>query len=207
MLDIDQLLSRHSLVSDQISKAEIRLILEQLKAIIDNGVEGVVVEFGCYTGTTSLFVQRLLQACDPDRPFHVYDSFEGLPDKSNSDQSVAGDQFKTGELHATKSNFVQHFKQAHLPLPIIHKGWFDELSQADVPQPIALAFLDGDYYESIKISIKLITPKLSKGAVIIVDDYQSEALPGAAKAVDEWLQNRTHLPLRIQQSLAIISFN
>jgi O-methyltransferase len=205
MLDIDQLLSQHPIVSDQVSKAEIRLILQQLETVIKKGVKGAVVEFGCYTGTTSLFVQRLLQARDPNRSFHVYDSFEGLPDKSTLDQSVAGDQFITGELRATKSKFVQHFKQAHLPLPTIHKAWFNELLVEDVPQPIALAFLDGDYYESIKTSLKLITPKLSHGAIIIVDDYQSEALPGTAKAVDEWLQNRAHLPLRIQQSLAIIT--
>jgi O-methyltransferase len=207
MIDIEQLLSKYPLVSDQVSKNEVQLILKQLQTVIKKGVEGGIVEFGCYSGTTSLFIQRLLQAGDPGRPFHVYDSFEGLPDKSSLDQSVAGDQFKTGELHATKSNFVQHFKQAHLPLPTIHKGWFDELTTDDVPKSIALAFLDGDYYGSIKSSFKLITPNLSKGAVIIIDDYQSEALPGAAKAVDEWLLNRPHLPLRIEQSLAIITVN
>ena len=67
-----------------------------------------------------------------------------------------------------------------------------------------LAFLDGDYYESIRDSLRVITSKLLPGAVIIVDDYANEALPGAARAVDEWIRDRG-VVLRVEASLAIIT--
>ncbi len=96
-----------------------------------------------------------------------------------------------------------NFKKAGLPLPKIKKAWFSELTPADLPDKIAFAFLDGDYYESIMDSLRLIWSKLSEGAVVIVDDYANEALPGAAKAVDEWLRNHK-ARLKAEQSLAII---
>jgi O-methyltransferase len=44
---------------------------------------------------------------------------------------------------------------------------------------------------------------LSKGAIIVVDDYGNDTLPGAAKAVDEWLESHK-ATIRVEHSLAII---
>lgn len=98
---------------------------------------------------------------------------------------------------------MTNFKKAGVPLPHIHKGWFRDLHSSDVPALISFVFLDGDYYESILTPLRLVEDKLADGAVIVVDDYTNEALPGAARAVDEWL--RTHpARLRVEQSLAVI---
>lgn len=201
-MNIDTLLARYPLITDQINHKELRIILSQLELALKEA-KGSVVEFGCYTGTTSLFIQRLLVAGDVKREFHVYDSFEGLPAKSEADKSPAGEQFTAGKLKASKQEFVRQFKKASLPLPIIHKGWFDTLSAADVPSQVAFAFLDGDYYNSIKTSLALVAEKLTPGARIVVDDYMSEALPGAKKAVDEWCNSRGLTPQAVA-SLAVI---
>jgi len=196
-------LQSHTLISDQVSPQEVSIILGELEALLGRGARGSVVEFGCYTGTTSLFIRRILDAFAYDGPFHVYDSFAGLPGKSLHDQSAAGEQFLPGELAATKKQLMQHFHKARLRPPIAHKAWFDQLNPGDVPDEIMFAFLDGDYYESIRHSLRLITPKLMKGATIIVDDYANEALPGAGRAVDEWCRGR-RVNLRVEASLAII---
>jgi len=47
--------------------------------------------------------------------------------------------------------------------------------------------------------------KFQETATIIVDDYANEALPGAARAVDEWLANNRQYTSRTESSLAIIS--
>lgn len=166
-------------------------------------VPGDVVELGCYVGTTTLFLQRLLLAYKSPKELHAYDSFAGLPPKTAFDASPAGEQFKAGELKAPRAEFIKHFRQAGLPLPVMHKAWFSDLAPADLPGEIAFAFLDGDFYDSIHDSLKVIWPKLQLGAIVIIDDYQSEALPGAKRAVDEWLV--TH-PARLQvtASLAIV---
>ena len=195
----------YPLVSDQVDYNEVSVISRELERVLARRTLGDIVELGCYTGTTSLFIQRVLQEHTDKRAFHVYDSFDGLPAKVSQDMSPAGEQFIAGELNASKQQLIKHFKQANLPLPIIHKCWFEELTSADIPNAISFAFLDGDFYTSIKSSLALITPHLANGAVIIVDDYQSEALPGAKKAVDEWVRHYNQ-ESRTEQSLAIIEW-
>ena len=173
------------LLSDQVSETEIRVILRELARTAD--VPGDVVEFGCYVGTTSVYLARELKG---DKRLHVYDSFAGLPEKTEFDASPAGEQFQPGELCATKKQFTSNLRRAGVAMPAIHKGWFQDLTAADVPEKVSFAFLDGDYYESVLTPLKLIENRLSPGAIIVVDDYTNEALPGAQKAVQEWL--KTH---------------
>lgn len=202
-MDIEKLIVRYGLISDQVDRAELAVILCELIRVVDADVAGAVVEFGCYRGTTSLYLRRVLDTVAPDRPLHVYDSFEGLPEKTAPDSSPAGLQFRAGELSASKKDFITEFKKAGLRLPSIHKGWFDALDAADIPVPIAFAFLDGDYYESVRDSLRLIENKLAPGATVVVDDYANEALPGAGRAVDEWTAQRG-LAVRTVASLAAI---
>ncbi len=201
--NIEQILTRHPIVSDQVDVRELRTLLIELGQTLQSQPHGAVVEFGCYVGTTSLFIRRLLDQSGGNHLFHVYDSFAGLPPKHTFDQSVAGDQFVEGELHASRKQLLLHFKKAGLIPPVIHKAWFSDLVPDDVPNQILFAFLDGDYYESIHDSLALVTPKLLPGATIVIDDYVNEALPGAARATDEWahLHRKT---VRVQASLAII---
>jgi len=193
------------LVSEQVSQLEVNVILRELRLALAKNTVGDVVEFGCYVGTTSLFLQcELLKSPESVRKLHVYDSFAGLPAKATQDESPAGQQFQAGELTATKAQLIKHFQQAHLPLPHIHKGWFNALQTKDVPRQIAFAFLDGDYYHSILDPLKLIWDHLEPHAQIVIDDYASEQLPGVKKAVDAWAQHhRFHL--KVEASLAIIS--
>lgn len=199
----DALLKKYPIISDQIEPRELRVLLLALETQLKAGTVRNVVELGCYVGTTSLFIRRLLDAYNFAGEFHVYDSFAGLPPKTREDQSVAGDQFVTGELHASRKGFVDNFKKAGLRLPIIHKGWFSDLVVDDIPSSVSFAFFDGDYYESIADSFRVVAPKLTSSATIVVDDYASEALPGAAKATNEWSRAQGQ-SVRVQASLGII---
>lgn len=190
------------LLSDQVDEREVAVILRELEVVLAAGVPGAVVEFGCYVGTTSVHLAERLR--DSGQELWLYDSFEGLPPKTSEDSSPAGEQFKTGELLATKKQLIRNLTQAHVPLPHITKGWFSDLTDTDVPQQVAFAFLDGDYYHSVKDPLKLIWSRLSPGAIVVVDDYANEALPGAARAVNEWLAGHPAKRLRVEHSLAII---
>ena len=88
---------------------------------------------------------------------------------------------------------------------MVHKAWFDELTPQDVPEDIMFAFLDGDYYQSIMDSLRLVAPKLTPDAVLVVDDYANEALPGAARAADAWLQTHPRFRYRVEASLAVMT--
>ena len=185
----------------QVSKEETEIILELVDKCLS--FDGDIVEFGCYKGDTSLLISRLLKNRRSDKRFWIYDSFAGLPPKSTEDQSVAGEQFQEGSLFVSKKQVINRFKQAGLKIPIVKKGFFEELNESvDVPEKICFGFLDGDLYQSIKTSLKLCDGKVVPGGIIIVHDYNNPELPGVAKAVDEYKKAR----LNVIKSLAILQF-
>ncbi|HSW79916.1 MAG TPA: TylF/MycF/NovP-related O-methyltransferase [Candidatus Saccharimonadales bacterium] len=202
-----ELLRKYPIKSDQVTLKRLEVVLSELEKVLQQYIPGDIVEFGCYIGTTSLFLRRLLDAYgqSESRELHVYDSFEGLPEKSGLDSSPAGEQFKAGELSVGKKQLLHEFKKANLRPPVVHKGWFNELSEKDVPQHIAFAFLDGDFYESIRDSLGLVWPALDPHGVITIDDYGREALPGVERAVREFLLDKPSVREKATNNIAIIS--
>lgn len=186
--------------NDQVSRTETDKLLECARNSLT--VSGDFVELGCYKGDTSLLLAEILKGTE--KKLYIYDSFEGLPDKTTNDESVAGENFKAGELYVTKREVKERFLRANLPVPVIKKAWFSHLTDADLPSKIAFAFLDGDFYESIRDSLHLVEDKLLEGSVVIVHDYTNPALPGVVKAVDEWIRARKR-KITKYESLAIIS--
>ncbi len=166
-------------------------------------VPGDFVELGCYEGDTSLLLAEVLKGTD--KKLWLYDSFEGLPAKTSEDESAAGENFQEGVLAVTKREVKLRFLRANLPVPIIKKAWFSDLTVADLPEKIAFAFLDGDLYQSIKESLALVWDKMADGGVIIVHDYDNPELPGVTKAVDEWLSARGNIKTTKKQTLLIIN--
>lgn len=201
--------------NDQVSEKETDKILEIARECL--ALPGDFVEMGCYKGDTSLLLAeiirndaRLTDGRLVEKPVEkyakklwIYDSFEGLPEKRTEDESALGTDFKGGELFVTKREVKERFLRAGLPVPVIKKKWFAELTGEDLPDRIAFAFLDGDFYESIRDSLLKIDGRMTEGAVVIVHDYNNPALPGVKKAVDEWLVRKS-LRLDIYQSMAVI---
>lgn len=187
-----------SFKNDQVSEKETEYIINTASECLK--VSGDFVELGCYKGDTSLALAEILKTSD--KKLWIYDSFEGLPEKSALDNSPLGDEFKKGELLVTKREVKERFLRAGLKVPVIKKGWFADFSDDDLPEKIAFCFLDGDFYESIRDGLKLIENKMSDKAILIVHDYNNPALPGVKKAVDEWVGTRG---LKVLETCAIIS--
>ena len=203
--------------NDQVSEAETQKIIELARECLE--VEGDYVEMGCYKGDTSLVLAEILRDYNRgeaveksvDKPVDsyvkklwIYDSFEGLPGKSLQDESVLGVDLKEGELTVTKREVKERFLRAGLPVPVIKKGWFGELEGVDLPERIAFAFLDGDFYGSIRDCLRLVEPKMVQGGIIVVHDYINPALPGVEKAVEEWRVGRELVKF---ESMAIIEIS
>ena len=56
----------------------------------------------------------------------------------------------------------------------------------NLPEKISLLRLDTDFYESTKIELEILFPKLQPGGVLIIDDYGH--WKGSKKAVDEYFE-------------------
>ena len=185
--------------NDQVSDLETQKILEIAKNLLH--IDGDFVELGCYKGDTSLLLADIIK--DSNKKLWIYDSFEGLPEKSNEDNSIVGENFQKGALAVSKREVKDRFLRAGIKVPKITKAWFGDLKPEDLPEKIAFAFLDGDLYDSILTSLQLIEDKMVSDGIILVHDYSNEALPGVAKAVDQWMVNKNYKITRYE-SLAII---
>jgi len=185
----EHLLQIMPVISGMVTPAEVEFIIDTLEEALVLGVPGDVVELGCNQGTTSVFIRKLLDVTNSTKNFHVYDSFEGLPEKTELDDlSIVSGQ--KGECKSSKAYLLSVFEHFNLTPPIINTGWFAEIDDQYYPDQICFAFLDGDFYTSITDSLNKIYHKLSPGAIVCVHDYGSDGLPGVERACADFLENK-----------------
>ena len=122
------------------------------------------------------------------RKLFLYDTFSGIPMRSECDHHNVGD-FSDCSYEEIKEAF---------PLATVVKGVFPD-SMVEMP-PIAFVHADADQYESTKNICLTLGPRMVKEGSILFDDYR--ALAGCVKAVDECFPNRMVLPDR----RALVSF-
>jgi O-methyltransferase len=73
------------------------------------------------------------------------------------------------------------------------KGDVAETLLVHGPDSISVLRLDTDFYVSTRIELERLYPKLSRGGVIIVDDYGS--YEGSRRATDEFFAQEANPPL------------
>lgn len=56
---------------------------------------------------------------------------------------------------------------------------------------ISILRLDTDFYESTKVELEILYPRLVNGGILIIDDYGS--WKGCRKAVDDYFKNKEFL--------------
>jgi O-methyltransferase len=147
-------------ISGSMSANQIYGVLYHLEDVLNSGIEGDIVELGCCVGTTALYIRKWLDNYNSNKEYHVYDSWDGLPDKLPQDLTSHEFQFERGACKTSKEIFIQNFKDVNLKLPYIHSGWFKDIPDNEYPEKIAFAFFDGDFYSSIMDSFNKTWHKL-----------------------------------------------
>ena len=66
------------------------------------------------------------------------------------------------------------------------QGRFEDV--LEVTGPVALAHIDGDWYNSVMTCLERIAPRLARGGLLVIDDYDDWS--GCRKAVDEYFSGR-----------------
>jgi O-methyltransferase len=179
----------------------IQALIHSVKYIVGNKIPGAIVECGVWKGGSILAViHTLLNLNCQDRRLYLYDTFEGMPQPTEHDISyrgeVAAEMFSRAQINPKSSTLgqigLEEVKNNVLATGYapqnIHfvKGCVEATIPNEAPDAIALLRLDTDWYESTKHELEHLYPRLSKGGIIIVDDYGH--WKGAQKAVDEYLQ-------------------
>ena len=158
-------------------------------SVINNKVEGDLIETGVWRGGTVILMRAILKAFQvTDRIVWAADSFEGLP-KPDPDKYIADkdDKFYTfDELKVSLQMVKENFKKYDLLDEQVQflKGWFKDTLPAAPIKKLAVLRLDGDMYESTMDALVNLYPKLSAGGYLIIDDWGS--VEGCRLAVQDY---------------------
>ncbi len=178
-------------------------ITEALLRIRSENVPGRYVEAGVALGGSAILLGLLKPA---DVPLDLFDVFAMIPPpgandgedahrryeeiRSGASAGLGGDTYYgyvDGLLDKVKANLRQFGLDPDGGNIRCVPGLFeDTLYPAG---PVALAHIDCDWYDSVRVCIERIVPRLAPGGIMIFDDYSSYS--GCRRAVDEWLARDT----------------
>lgn len=155
--------------------------------IINDNIEGGLIETGVWRGGATIFMAGLVKAFGQDRKVFVADSFEGLPIPSpDLYPADLGDMHHTYEdLKVSFDDVYNNFHRYGLLDENVFflKGWFKDTLPKIKNEKLSLIRLDGDMYESTWQAISLLYENLSIGGYLIVDDW---LLNGARRAIEDY---------------------
>lgn len=168
------------------------------KDLVDQtaGVEGDIVECGVGGAQSLLFLAILVKVGLDKRNIWGFDSFEGFPAPTAADMSPRRVRAGQNAVSVKKvlrniNDYIDdmHFLNSRISLV---PGFFEDSLAAYPHQSISLLHLDVDLYDSYKVCLEELYPKLSVGGIVAFDEYVSEAhaWPGALKAIEEYFAGR-----------------
>ena len=157
--------------------------IEQLiKYVIENNIDGHLIETGVWRGGAVIYMKYLLNQYGSKKKLFVADSFNGLPipdEKYPADNGDAHSQIAF--LRVSKDEVMANFKKFGLldkRVKFVH-GWF-KYTLPKLNERFCIMRLDGDMYESTINALESLYHKLSPGGFVIIDDY---FLPNCKQAV------------------------
>ena len=164
-------------------------------------VDGNIVECGVGWGRSLFMFCVLSNSFNKDRYIWGFDSFQGFSEPSSSDrQDIA--RIRKGHYKTSQAGVLRYLVNSGVTQDFINNkvkligGFFcDTLNRYD-GKSIALLHLDVDLYNSYKECLEVLYPKVTKGGVIVFDEYQSDTYIGARKAIDEFFLGKTERILK-----------
>lgn len=172
------------------------------KRVDEMRIAGALVETGVWRGGQI----TLMRWAAPERVCWLYDTFEGMTRPGPYDKKRDGE--KATERYARKERGGTKWDAA--PLEDVRNslqefGVYDEsklrfvigdvretLKDAkNIPDEIAVLRLDTDFYDSTRMALKTLYPRLQVGGFLLIDDYGHWL--GCRQAVNDYLGHRNKL--------------
>lgn len=180
-----------------LSRGALYNIQRCVKEVESARIPGQLIETGCALGGSTILIGK---AKKKNRILKVYDVFGMIPPPSAEDGQDVHDRYAVIESGSSKGingdayygyeeNLINKVKD-NLKAFGLDGGHNIQLVQGlyentlKVSEPVALAHIDCDWYASVMTCLEQITPQLSPGGIMIIDDYHHYS--GCKTAVDEY---------------------
>lgn len=196
------------------SKERMYALYQATTYVTQSKILGDIVECGVWKGGSCMMAAQILaENNDTQRNIYLYDTFDGMTQPTDIDTQVSNMKKRALDIwhkktrsgkniwcNASLTEVKENMKKTTYPSKniLFVKGKVENTLKKSVPIKIALLRLDTDWYESTKVELETLYPKLAKGGVLILDDYGY--WNGARKAVDEYFADKPILLIRIDNS-------
>ena len=192
-------------------------VVSALEFLNSSKIRGAVVECGVWRGGNVMLTKMICNKTNFQRSFYLYDTFTGMAEPSDIDVSVEGKAAKAQYKKSIRNEYnewclasLEDVQQNFREFGLLSKDVFfvegkvedTLLVTENLPDEIALLRLDTDWYESTKIELEVLYPRLVSGGILIIDDYGF--WKGSRKAVDEYFSNKIILKHRIDNTARLI---
>lgn len=185
LLEIDRVWLKDTLAAGRSLVSHDRLAVIRDEVLATNRLGGDVAELGVFRGGTA----RAIGHYAPDAAFHLFDTFEGIPETD----AIPGGH-KAGDFPADEKDVLAFLNN---PRAVVHRGRFPEV----LPPETRYRFvhLDADTFQSTVAGLEYFWPRLVPGGVIVLDDVDWRNCPGVRQALDSVLPGvEVEMPARHQ---------
>lgn len=152
----------------------------QVERLKKESVAGDFAELGVYKGQSA----RVLHHMDPDRVFHLFDTFTGFPGVDLVQEKGEAATYSTANFADTSPDLVLKNIGGNGNI-VLHPGHFPETATDVAGRTFALVNMDADLYQPTRAGLEFFYHRLSPGGVIFIHDYNPK-WEGIIKAVDEF---------------------
>jgi asparagine synthase (glutamine-hydrolysing) len=199
-----------------LDRAKIELLEDCLAEMQRRRVPGDLLEMGIALGGSAIVLANQMKG---RRNFHGYDVFAMIPPPSEADPPPVHERYRTivegrsegigGDVYygylddlyeRVVASFARHGRPVDGKRVQLHRGLFEETLHPD--RPVALAHVDCDWYEPVRLCIERIWPRLSPGGLMVFDDYNDYG--GCTRAVDEFAASEAGANLRTVSPSAVL---
>ena len=183
------------------SESNLWSIIQSLKYISKNKIDGDIVECGVFKGGSLALITKYSKKLSLKSKIIGFDTFEdGFTNikLTEHDINIKGQKLKFSndglvkEFYPTidivKKN-IKDFLKTNIENVVLIKGDVHKTLNdfRNIPEKISFLRLDTDLYSTTKLQLEILFPKLVSGGVLHIDDYGF--FPGVRKAVDDYFKS------------------
>ena len=185
-------------------------LIKSIDYINKNRLKGDIVECGIWKGGNLFLSKKINDLYNINRKFYGFDTFSGMPKPGKHEDNKVKKIYNTTDqfnwIKVKKNDVIRYANKFFNDISEFRfiKGKVENTlkNNKNLPKKISLLRLDTDWYDSTKMELNVLYPKVVKGGVLLIDDYGD--MKGARKAVDEFFLNKKIFLIRIDESCRMI---
>ena len=219
-IDIVKTAAKFSLTSFE----RIFCLLRSIQHVNNNNLEGDFVECGVWKGGNLILFKKMIEKLKiKNKKIYAFDTFEGMSEPTDNDSDADGflGGFKAEYYMRTQKKDINIDNiHGYAPIEMVKKNLKNNTSDindlflvkgkvedtlkipSNIPEKISILRLDTDWYESTKIELEVLYPRLVKNGVLIIDDYGEWS--GSRKATNEYFKDKKVAMFKIDRAARLI---